>query len=100
MFNYEELNYIISGSGQIDINDLRLNTRIVGYQAGDITIKYFWEIVREEFSEEQKSKLLMFVTSCPRPSFLGFIELSPPFTIAQTENIDSLPVSHTCSNIL
>lgn len=42
----------------------------------------------------------MFVTSCPRPSFLGFQDLSPPFTIIKKENSDSLPISHTCSNIL
>lgn len=43
----------------------------------------------------------MFVTSCPRPSFLGFADLSPPFTIVKNNsNLDSLPVSHTCGNVL
>ena len=43
-------------------------------------IKQFWEIVCE-FTEEEKSLLLKFVTSCERPSFLGFKDLQPPFTI-------------------
>ena len=71
MFNYEELNYLISGQGEIDVDDLKINTRIMGFENGSITIRLFWEIVRE-FNEDQKSKLLMFVTACPRPSFLGF----------------------------
>jgi ubiquitin-protein ligase E3 B len=75
------LNYLISGQGEIDVDDLKYYTKIIGFEEGSLTIKYFWEVVRE-FDEEQKSKLLMFVTACPRPSFLGFKELSPPFTIA------------------
>ena len=43
----------------------------------------------------------MFVTSCPRPSFLGFEDLSPPFTIVRNnQGLDSLPISHTCGNVL
>ena len=43
-------------------------------------ISAFWDIVNE-MTEEEKSLLLKFVTSCERPSFLGFKDLSPPFTI-------------------
>ena len=54
-----------------------------------------------KFNEEEKANLLMFVTSCPRPSFLGFEDLSPPFSIFKKEGgIDALPVSHTCANAL
>lgn len=59
----------------------------------------FWSVV-EEFSEEEKSALLLFVTACPRPSFLGFEDLHPRFTIMRKEDPTTLPVSHTCSNIL
>ncbi len=100
MFNYEELNYIISGQGQIDVDDLKYHTKVIGFDNDSLTIKNFWEVVRS-FDEDQKSKLLMFVTACPRPSFLGFKELSPPFTIACMKGRqEMLPVSHTCSNIL
>ena len=72
MFNYEELNYLISGQGVIDVDDLRKYTRVVGFdEKKTSTVSYFWEVVKE-FSEELKTKLLMFVTACPRPSFLGF----------------------------
>jgi hypothetical protein len=31
MFNYEELNYIISGQGVIDVEDLRKHALVVGF---------------------------------------------------------------------
>jgi hypothetical protein len=31
MFNYEELNYIISGQGVIDVEDLRKYANVVGF---------------------------------------------------------------------
>lgn len=99
MFNYEELNYLISGSGEIKIYDLKQYVQYEGYNIDSKTIRMFWEVV-EEFDEENKSKLLMFVTSCPRPSFFGFSDMNPPFTIIKTKNVDSLPVAHTCSNKL
>lgn len=99
MFNYEELNYLISGVGQINIQELRNFTRYGGYNDNDPTIKMFWSVV-EEFDEDEKSALLMFVTACPRPSFLGFEELHPRFTIVKKEDPSTLPVSHTCSNML
>lgn len=55
-------------------------TRYIGYKEGDATVRAFWEVVAE-FDDATKSDLLMFVTSCPRPSFLGFEALNPPFTI-------------------
>lgn len=32
MFNYEELNYIISGQGVIDVDDLRKYTKVIGFE--------------------------------------------------------------------
>lgn len=33
MFNYQELNYLISGQGQIDVDDLKYYTKVVGFDA-------------------------------------------------------------------
>ena len=76
-----------------------MNSRVHGFKEDDKTVKYFWEIVNE-FSEEDKSNLLMFVTACPRPSFLGFEDLRPPFTLSKVDHTKMLPVAHTCSNVL
>lgn len=31
MFNYEELNWVISGQGVIDVDDLKAYTRVIGF---------------------------------------------------------------------
>ena len=41
------------------------------YTLSHPTIQYFWEVVAQ-FSEEDKKRLLKFVTSCSRPPLLGF----------------------------
>lgn len=42
-----------------------------GYSATHPVIQIFWEVV-EGFTDEEKRKLLKFVTSCSRPPLLGF----------------------------
>lgn len=42
-----------------------------GYLADHPVIKIFWRVV-ENFTDEEKRKLLKFVTSCSRPPLLGF----------------------------
>lgn len=97
-FNYAEFSYLLSGAGKIDVNDWMKHTKVIVQDIDQI--KRFWDIV-SDFSEEEKSLLLKFVTSCERPSFLGFKDLSPPFTVVIHQASDSkLPISHTCSNTL
>lgn len=48
-----------------------LNLLIGGYTADHPVIKIFWRVV-ESFTDEEKRKLLKFVTSCSRPPLLGF----------------------------
>lgn len=46
MFNYEELNYLISGQGTIDVEDLRKYSKVIGFDEKKTkTIMYFWEVV-------------------------------------------------------
>ena len=99
MFNYAELNYLISGAGVIDVQDWRTHTKFMHKDNSPVYANWFWGVVGE-MSEEEKSLLLKFVTSCERPSYLGFRDLSPPFTVIITDLKANLPVSHTCSNIL
>ena len=73
MFSYRELQTLISGADhEIDIDDLQLNTKYGnGFSETHETILSFWTVVKK-FTEEQKRKLLKFVTSCSRPPLLGF----------------------------
>lgn len=49
-----------------------------GYSADHPVIRVFWRVV-EGFTDEEKRKLLKFVTSCSRPPLLGF-KVSGPRT--------------------
>lgn len=73
MFNNSEVQVLISGAEvPVNIEDLKNNTNYAGgYSADDPFIKLFW-IVVHDFTDEQKTKLLKFVTSCSRPPLLGF----------------------------
>lgn len=73
MFSNHEVQVLISGAEvPVDINDLKKHTNYVGgYTHDDPTIDLFWEVVND-FTDEQKTKLLKFVTSCSRPPLLGF----------------------------
>jgi ubiquitin-protein ligase E3 C len=100
MFNHDELNLMISGKeADFDVEDLRKHTVYNGYTEKDTTVMHFWELVRS-MTSEQKSLLLLFVTSCSRPPTLGFSELKPNFCIAKSEELGFLPTAHTCMNIL
>lgn len=101
MFNNKELQVLISGAQiPVDVNDLKLHTNYSGgYTSDHPTITAFWKVVNE-FNDQQKSKLLKFVTSCSRPPLLGFKELHPPFCIQHAGSVDRLPTSSTCMNLL
>ena len=71
-----------------------------GYSATHPVIKIFWEVV-ETFTDDEKRKLLRFVTSCSRAPLLGFKELYPAFCIHNGgRDPKRLPTSSTCMNLL
>lgn len=73
MFSNHEVQVLISGAEvPVDIEDLKNHTNYVGgYSPEDPAINLFWTVVND-FTDEQKTKLLKFVTSCSRPPLLGF----------------------------
>lgn len=103
IFCAPELQILISGATSgIDVEDLRNNTRYIGgYTMMDKQISNFWSIV-VEMSDEDKAKLVKFVTSCERPPSLGFADLHPPFSIQRVDCSDDsrLPSASTCFNVL
>ena len=103
IFCAPELQILISGATSgIDVEDLRNNTRYIGgYTMLDRQISNFWNIV-VEMSDEDKAKLVKFVTSCERPPSLGFADLHPPFSIQRVDCSDDsrLPSASTCFNVL
>ncbi|KAJ5893790.1 hypothetical protein N7495_005481 [Penicillium taxi] len=107
MFNQTELQTLVSGeTGDIDVEDLRKNTQYGGiYVIGDDneehpTIKLFWQVMHS-LSNEDRQKVLRFVTSTPRAPLLGFSHLNPSFSIRDSSNDEErLPSTSTCVNLL
>ncbi|KAK1277859.1 E3 ubiquitin-protein ligase UPL6 [Acorus gramineus] len=108
LFNEHELQLLISGSSEhMDLDDLRSNANYSGgYHPDHQVIRMFWEVVKS-FSTEHQKKFLKFVTGCSRGPLLGFKYLEPKFCIQRAaplnpsaENLDRLPTSATCMNLL
>ncbi|XP_047672837.1 ubiquitin-protein ligase E3C-like [Tachysurus fulvidraco] len=102
MFDQQEIQVFISGTHvPICLDDLKKFTNYTGgYSPTHPVIKIFWDVV-ENFSNEEKRKLLKFVTSCSRPPLLGFKDLQPVFTIHNKgKHLEYLPTTSTCVNLL
>ncbi|XP_026907061.1 ubiquitin-protein ligase E3C isoform X1 [Acinonyx jubatus] len=102
MFDQQEIQVLISGAQvPISLEDLKSFTNYSGgYSADHPVIKVFWRVV-EGFTDEEKRKLLKFVTSCSRPPLLGFKELYPAFCIHNGgSDLERLPTASTCMNLL
>ncbi|ERN14346.1 E3 ubiquitin-protein ligase UPL2 isoform X1 [Amborella trichopoda] len=105
IFHDKELELLISGLPDIDLDDLRANTEYSGYSAASPVIQWFWEVVNG-FSKEDKARLLQFVTGTSKVPLEGFRALqgisgSQRFQIHKAYGSpDHLPSAHTCFNQL
>jgi len=104
IFTPSELELLISGLPDIDVEDLRKNTNYRGYTVDSPVIQWFWQVVNE-FAQEEKALLLQFVTGTskvPLDGFKGLIGMSGPqkFQIHKCYEQDRLPSAHTCFNQL
>jgi len=60
----------------------------------------FWRVM-ESLPDEDKSKVLKFVTSTPRGPLLGFGYLNPRFSIRDSGSDEArFPTTSTCVNLL
>ncbi|KAL3667809.1 hypothetical protein V7S43_007360 [Phytophthora oleae] len=106
MFAPAELQMLIGGSAtNIDIDDWERHTVYGGgYHPSQPFIRWFWEIVRKDFTAEDRAGLLKFITSCSRQPLLGFSKLQPQICIHQVRvpigDDERLPSSATCMNLL
>ncbi|KAK5175702.1 E3 ubiquitin-protein ligase tom1 [Saxophila tyrrhenica] len=105
IFNEQELELLISGLPEIEIDDWKANTEYHNYQATSPQIQWFWRAVRS-FDKEEKAKLLQFVTGTSKVPLNGFKELEgmngfAKFNIHRDySSKEKLPSSHTCFNQL
>jgi E3 ubiquitin-protein ligase NEDD4 len=99
VFDERELELLIGGIADIDVDDWKKHTDYRGYQESDEVIQNFWKIVRS-WDAEQKSRLLQFTTGTSRIPVNGFKDLQGSdgprrFTIEKSGDPAALPKSHT-----
>ncbi|KAJ3143786.1 hypothetical protein HK101_003081, partial [Irineochytrium annulatum] len=103
IFNEQELELLISGLPDIDIDDWKNNTVYENYTASSPVVQWFWRAVRS-FSQEERAKLLQFVTGTSKVPLEGFKALEgsngvQPFQIHKDfSSTTRLPSAHTCFN--
>ena len=103
IFNEQELELLISGLPDIDIDDWKSNTEYQNYNPSSQQIQWFWRTVRS-FDKEERAKLLQFVTGTSKVPLNGFKELEGMNGISRFNihrdygDKERLPTSHTCFN--
>ncbi|XP_012678837.1 E3 ubiquitin-protein ligase HECW2 [Clupea harengus] len=105
VFDARELELVIAGTAEIDLGDWRSHTEYRGgYHDNHIVIHWFWAAV-ERFNNEQRLRLLQFVTGTSSIPYEGFASLRGSngprrFCVEKWGKITSLPRAHTCFNRL
>ncbi|KAH7011917.1 hypothetical protein EDB80DRAFT_406472 [Ilyonectria destructans] len=104
VFDERELELLIGGIAEIDVDDWKKHTDYRGYTESDEVVQNFWSTVRS-WDGEQKSRLLQFTTGTSRIPVNGFKDLQGSdgprrFTIEKAGEINNLPKAHTCFNRL
>lgn len=105
IFNEQELELLISGLPNIDIDDLKASTEYHKYLPNSLQIQWFWRALRS-FDQADRAKLLQFVTGTSKVPLQGFASLEgmngvQKFQIHRDErSTDRLPSAHTCFNQL
>lgn len=103
IFNEQELELLISGLPEIDVDEWKNNTEYHNYSASSSQIQWFWRAVRS-FDKEERAKLLQFVTGTSKVPLNGFKELEGMNGVSKFNihrdygHKDRLPSSHTCFN--
>ncbi|KAJ1653781.1 hypothetical protein IWQ61_006162, partial [Dispira simplex] len=102
VFDERELELLIGGMSDIDVDDWKKHTDYRGYTESDQVIQWFWQCVRG-WDMETRARLLQFTTGTSRIPVNGFRELQGSdgprrFTIEKSGEITQLPKSHTCFN--
>lgn len=99
VFDERELELLIGGIAEIDVDDWKKHTDYRGYTESDEVIQNFWKTVRS-WDGEQKSRLLQFTTGTSRIPVNGFKDLQGSdgprrFTIEKAGELVNLPKAHT-----
>ncbi|KAG7278695.1 hypothetical protein CRUP_030089, partial [Coryphaenoides rupestris] len=96
VFDARELELVIAGTAEIDLHDWRSNTEYRGgYHDSHMVMRWFWGAV-DCFNNEQRLRLLQFVTGTSSVPYEGFASLRGSnglrrFCIEKWGKVTSLP---------
>lgn len=102
LYTSEELEQFVCGSKELNFSLLKSVTKYMKplHPKHDLVV-WFWEIVLEDFTDEQKRKLLAFSTGSDRAPITGLEDIEFIIGVEGDENDqDKLPTAHTCFNQL
>ncbi|KAG8907932.1 hypothetical protein FRB99_001440 [Tulasnella sp. 403] len=103
IFNEQELELLISGTPDIDVDEWRAATDYTGYTSADPVIVWWWRALKS-FARDERAKVLSFATGTSKVPLGGFTELQgvqgvQRFSIHKAYGeLDRLPQAHTCFN--
>ena len=103
-FDERELQLLLCGMQEIDVEDWRRNTILRHYSETSKQVLWFWQFVKE-LDNEKRARLLQFVTGSCQVPYGGFAMLMGSnslqrFCIERVGKETWLPRSHTCFNRL
>ncbi|VDL27227.1 unnamed protein product [Hymenolepis diminuta] len=104
VFDERELELLLSGMPELDVEDWRANTVYRKYTPTSKQVVWFWQFVKS-LDKEKRARLLQFITGTCHIPLGGFAELMGNngrqlFCIERTGMEAWLPRSHTCFNRL
>lgn len=98
LFTWREVQSMVCGHGfrSEDVDLLAKNTQYKSYSASDQHIKWLWDILKNDFTDEQRQDFLIFVWGRSRLP-LTSAEFDTPFKIASRSGGNgAYPLAHTC----
>ena len=99
VFDERELELLIGGIAEINVDDWKKHTDYRGYTESDDVVQWFWQEIGS-WDSEKKSRLLQFTTGTSRIPVNGFKDLQGSdgprrFTIEKAGDVNMLPKAHT-----
>jgi hypothetical protein len=100
LLDYEDLEQLICGQRTLNFAELRDSAIYAnGFTPNCPQMKWFWEILLEEWDDEKRRKLLSFSTGSDRAPVNGLKSMKF-YLVMEGEDDKRLPSSHTCFNQL
>lgn len=103
LYTPEELEQFVCGSKDLNFNLLKTVTKYMKpLHPKHEFVEWFWDIVLNDFTDQQRKQLLAFTTGSDRAPITGLEDIEFILGIEgdKEEDQDKLPTAHTCFNQL